>query len=67
MHNISKLFQKSCVPFKENLLVLERGFHNFLQMGDFGSHNKKWDCGIFQMFFSQGFFGNGFEFSTGWF
>jgi hypothetical protein len=44
------------VPFKENPLVLEGVFHNFLKMGDFGSHNKKWDHGVFQMLFSQGFF-----------
>jgi hypothetical protein len=65
MHNISKIFQKSCVPFKENLLLLEKVSHNFLQMGDFGSHNKKWDCGVFQIFFIKDIFGNGFEFNIG--
>ncbi len=43
------------MSFKENPLILEGVSHNFLQMGDFGSHNKKWDHGVFQMFFSQGF------------
>jgi hypothetical protein len=53
------------VPFKENPLVLEGVFHNFLKMGDFGSHNKKWDHGVFKCFFLKDFFGSGFEFDIG--
>jgi hypothetical protein len=53
------------VPFKENLLVLEKVSHNFLQMGDFGSQKKSGIVEDFECFFSRIFLVNGFEVSIG--